>query len=612
VYDEASDSVLNRRQTYLTGALYVVISAAFCWPFFSQPLSSGSGDWDVHLFYYAAVLRNAAFGDLPFWNPWYCGGNVLWANPQASLVSPVYLLSLAMPITLAMKLNVFGHYVAGLLGMHVVLRRLVGLRSTAAIVYLASLFVFAGAITMRVRAGHTVFLPVFLLPWVIYYFWQAASRTRAVILGAAILGFMVLNGGMHVLPMTVVLLGVLGLGALMTGRIRPLVCAVAIVVLGCAYAAPKIVPVVLFVRGADIHDTRPVKNPDYMSMEMFRIALFDGSQTTRVKVSPGVQLYGWHEYSNYLGWFGGLALVSAAWILAFRRRDDWRAVSAALALIVVLVLAAGQFATYAPASVMRDLPFFSSFRIPSRYMMLVPLVGALCMAFAARALEATPRAALRRAIEILCVIGVCEIGLVNRKHLKEIFILPVDTQSRLFDRTPPIVTPHPVVTPGPLVHRTFMLDSMLVGVSPLNCYEPLQVKKVAEPGPVAIRGDGDVTLFGATFLPNKVAATAAVGRDPARAVLNQNFAQGWSSNVGRTERDPVSGQPSVVLPGGYSGPIVFSFVPPGLWMGLSASLAALVLSIVVWRRAKNESLPSPDAVSGATGREDPEPAVRPL
>jgi hypothetical protein len=585
---------VQRRQTYLTAGLYVILSTAFCWPFFAQPLASGSGDWDVHLFYYAAVLRNAAFGDLPFWNPWYCGGNVLWANPQVSVVSPVYLLSLVMPITLAMKLNVLAHYVAGFLGMHVLLRRVVGVRSPAVVVYLASLFVFAGAITLRVRSGHTVFLPVFLLPWVVYCFWQAtAGFPRALVAGSAILGFMVLNGGMHVLPLAVVLLGVLGLGALAAGRIRPLVVAAAMVVLGCAFAAPKIAPVVSFVGGPDINDTRPVKDPDYMSMEMLRISLFDGSQTTRVKVSPGVQLYGWHEYGNYMGWLGaGLAMASAVWILAFGLRGDWRAVSAAVGLIVVLVIAAGQFATYAPASVMRDLPFFSSFRIPSRYLMLVPLVGAMCMAFAARALEAARGPIVwRRLIEILCIVGVCEIGVVNRQHLREIFILPVDAHSRLFERTTPTVVPHPVVTPGPRVHRTFMLDSLLAGVSPLNCYEPLQVRKVAAPGPIAIRGEGSVTISGSTFSPNRVEATAAVGGDPARAVLNQNFARGWSTNVGPAERDPASDQPSVMLPAGYSGPIVFTFVPPGLWMGSAISIAALSLSIVVWRRARRQPAP---------------------
>jgi hypothetical protein len=131
-----------------------------------------------------------------------------------------------------------------------------------------------------------------------------------------------------------------------------------------------------------------------------------------------------------------------------------------------------------------------------------------------------------------------------------------------------------------------MLDSMLAGVSPLFCYEPLQVRKVAVPGPAVIRGEGEIMLSGATFSPNRVEAMVVVGRDPVRAVLNQNFAQGWSSSIGPAERDPSSGQPSVVLPAGYAGPIAFTFVPPGLWMGWTVWVVAIALSIVVWRRAE--------------------------
>ena len=53
----------------------------------------GVGDWDQHLFYYAALKEQCRFGQMPFWNPWYCGGNVLWQNPQIALLSPVYPLT---------------------------------------------------------------------------------------------------------------------------------------------------------------------------------------------------------------------------------------------------------------------------------------------------------------------------------------------------------------------------------------------------------------------------------------------------------------------------------------------------------------------------------------
>lgn len=600
----AADSRMPRidRQTSLTFSLYVVLSAVFCWPLFAQPLANAHGDWDQHIFYYASVLKNAAFGDLPFWNPWYCGGNVLWANPQVSLVSPVYLLALVMPLTLAMQLNVLAHYVAGCIGLHLLIQRFVGVRSLAVTAFLVSLFVFCGAIAMHVMSGHSVYLPALLLPFVVYGFWQAAGgNTRGVLLGSAVIAFSILNGGMHVVPFFAVLLGALGVGALVFGRrLKPLALAAAMVGLGCALAAPRIVPAMAFIRSEAFHDVRPVKSPDFMSVEMLRTAFFDASQDTRVKLSSGVQLYGWHEYGNYLGWFGGITMAgSAIWIVAFRRRRDWwHELSVALALVVAVLLTAGEFAPYAPASLLRDMPLISSFRIPSRYTMLVPLAGALCAAFAFRAFEARPGPTIwRRAVEVLCIVGVVQLVLVNRAHLRDVFILPAETQSRLFERITPTVAEREVLTPGgPRVHRTYMLDSMLAGVSPLNCYEPLRARIVANPGPVAISGQGDVAVSEPSFSPNRVAANVAVGGGPARVVLNQNFAEGWSTNVGRVERDPKTLLPSVVLPAGYRGPVSFRFAPPGLWVGLAIFVIAAGGSIAVATRASGRIMARPPGV----------------
>ncbi len=558
---------------------------------FVQPLAQGAGDWDQHTLFYAAVMRNAAFGDLPFWNPWYCGGNVLWANPQTSLVSPVYLLALVMPITLAMKINVLAHYVAGCIGMHLVVRRIIGVKSFAVVVYLVSLFVFSGAIALHLAAGHTIYLPVLLLPLLVYCFWQAAEgRPRSALLGAAVVGFSILNGGSHVLPLAAVLLGGLGVAALFAGRTsKPLIVAGAILVLGCAYAAPRIAPVMAFIRSPYFKDTRPVKEPDFMSLQMLLVSFWDPAQHSITgKVTPGVQWYGWQEYGNYLGRAGAtLALISAVWILVFRWRAHWREVSIALVLVMVVLLTAGEFAPNAPARWLRTLPLISNFRIPSRYTMLVSLTGALSVAFAARAWESLQRASRWHWLVIpLCAAGICEIVLVNRRQFENVFVLAADTQSHLFDRTAPTVAEHQFGTPGgPRVHRSFMLDSMLAGVSPLDCYEPLQVKSVAQPGPMAITGEGDVTITDQTFSPNRVTARVVVGRAPARVILNENFAAGWTSNAGRIRAALPTRQPSVELPAGYSDIVAFSYVPPGLWIGLAILVVAAVVSVVVWTRS---------------------------
>jgi hypothetical protein len=387
-------------------------------------------------------------------------------------------------------------------------------------------------------------------------------------------------------------LGSLGVGALLVGRtVKPLVLAVLIVTAGCAYAAPKLIPAVLFTQSADFHDRRGTKTPDYMSTEMLGRALWDRSQDTATKMSPGVQRYAWHEYGNYLGWFGaGLSILCAAWILAFRRRrEHWREVAAAMGLVLMILLTAGEFAEYAPANLMRKLPIFSSFRIPSRHIMLVPIFGAICMAYAARVLEhARGSSSSLRVIQMLCVIATLQLGLVNRQHLRDVFILPPTTTETLrLPRMTPIVAMEepPHIEWTRLGESSKFLRVMEAGVSQLNCYEPLLVKRIAKPGPTALVAEGNVRLSDQTFSPNRIGAHVVAGSEPVRVVLNQNFADGWSTNLGPAERDPEGGRPSIVVPAGYSGPVTFSFLPPGLWFGLAVWILAIGVSIVVWRRA---------------------------
>jgi hypothetical protein len=198
------------------GALYLLMSAAFCWPLFAKPLGLGTNDWDQHLFYYSSVLKNVIeYGQAPFWNPWYCGGDVMWQNPQIALLSPVYPLALVMPIQLAFKINIVLHYWIGLMGMHALLTRGIGLTSLPVTIYLAALGTFAGATAIHVAVGHSNFLQGLYLPWLFYFFFEALKNGRAqpALLGGAILALMVWNGSPHIWPMAFAAMGVLAVSA---------------------------------------------------------------------------------------------------------------------------------------------------------------------------------------------------------------------------------------------------------------------------------------------------------------------------------------------------------------------------------------------------------------
>ena len=68
----------------------------------------------------------------------------------------------------------------------------------------------------------------------------------------------------------------------------------------------------------------------------------------------------------------------------------------------------------------------------------MPLIGAVCAAFAMRSLESTRLGfRWRRPIAIICLAGTCQLVLVNRQSFQDLFILSADTQWKLFERRMP-------------------------------------------------------------------------------------------------------------------------------------------------------------------------------
>ena len=136
----AVSSLFDRHRRLALCAFYGALSFAFCAPLFANPQALGTNDWDQHLFYYGVVLKNVVeYGQMPFWNPWYCGGNVMWQNPQVAILSPVYPLTALLSLQLAMKVNIVLHYWIGFLGMHVLLTRAIGVSIVLSLVLIALL-----------------------------------------------------------------------------------------------------------------------------------------------------------------------------------------------------------------------------------------------------------------------------------------------------------------------------------------------------------------------------------------------------------------------------------------------------------------------------------------
>src|SRR5439155_3126166 len=116
------------------------------------------------------------------------------------LLSPVYLLSLAVSLPLAMKLNIFIHYLIGFAGMHVLLTRQFKLTYLPGVFFLSCLFTLSGGPVFHLAVGHATFLPYFYLPWVLFFFLRAieSGRLRYAVAAAAVMALAIYNGGIHI------------------------------------------------------------------------------------------------------------------------------------------------------------------------------------------------------------------------------------------------------------------------------------------------------------------------------------------------------------------------------------------------------------------------------
>lgn len=574
------------RRALLVG-LYGLIAAAFCRPLFSQPEALGISDWDQHLFYYAAVIKSVVeYGQPPWWNPWYCGGNVLWQNPQVALLSPTYPLTAVMSLALAMKVNILLHYWLGLIGMHLLLVRAVGLTFLPAVLFFALAYVGAGAPALHLAVGHSVFLPVFYLPWLMFFVLRAigGGMPRDVILGGAVFSLLVYNGGLHTVPMAIVATSMFAVVvAALTRAWRPLTLVVMVFVAGLAFAAPKLFPAALFVTGERFVDARdPTEHPDFMTLEMLRRAYTDPHQSLELMFE--FQRHGWWEFGNYVG---GVAVAlfcgSLVWIVFYRGQSE-RAIGLALAgtSLLLLILSAGEFAAYAPAWLANDVPFLAHFRVPSRYTIPCVLMATLTTAWALRGFnDAKPL--IRIGFAAVCLYASFDLIARNSGALQHVFVqAPLDRTFRPLGGPSTIVTARSANAFGP---DSPMLRALMSDMSFFDCYEPLQLIRTAGREPPLAFSDGVASIVSTSVSPNQIRVQVVGGPEPSRLFLNQNYAPGWRSTVGPVTLDPVARKPSVAIPAGFAGRIEFSYWPPGLWVGVATFIAAVGLSSFAWRRS---------------------------
>lgn len=323
-------------------------------------------------------------GHFPWWNPYLFGGVPFAAHPAGSALfyPPNWLFALRRGIA-AMELSGIAHlYLAGMgtyiLGRSLRLSPLAAAAATLAMVFgqSAMTYFWSGALNML--------MTLTWMPWVFWCVWRIsrAPNGRTISLGGLIVGLLVLAGNLQLcyeilLGAAVYALYLLWKEVQPWARRRVAASWLGMLLLGFGLSAIQLALTLELVgqtvRGKGLSYLTRAAEPlhPYYLPTLFIPDLWDGAT---VDIDQIASLLNGTECAWYIGFLPAVMALAAAWV--GRRDTAIRFWSFLTALFVTLAMG---YWTPIHWVAYKLLPFFSSFRVPGRHLVVASL--GLCMLF---------------------------------------------------------------------------------------------------------------------------------------------------------------------------------------------------------------------------------------
>lgn len=413
---------------WTTLMIFALVSIIFALPILCNIDYWGGGiigtymysDWDVFHFLNAVPRETLIrYHQIPLWNPYYCGGTVMLANPQSSFLSPLYVFVLLFGPVVGLKIEIFVHLILGMFGMYM-LSRYLGMDKICS--YLPSFVYMLGSMySVMITSGMTIFWAIAYIPFVFLYYLKSLRKTepsdtsklarvlkkmKYILFSAFFLVLMVFEGG--VIPFIYVVLFLLIYSLLplihsfflltynsfkkvrrseihgiktMTEGIIPIGLKNLTLILTFTFliGAIKFVPMISWVS----NHPRLITDYSGFSLEILYHSLLGrdqqflppsverlnieiswvGTQETGLDFLKGMT-YGWEENAMYVGWVP-LVLFSIGAIISFKKH--WKLI---LASFIFLWLSFGNRTPISLWNVLHSFPIFSSLRVAQRFRMI--------------------------------------------------------------------------------------------------------------------------------------------------------------------------------------------------------------------------------------------------
>ncbi len=557
-------------------AAVLLLGVAMLW----EPGKWGGEDWDYFAHHYEAMRRSVLeYRQVPWWNPWSCGGLPLATNPQLGLISINFPLVLIFGTYPGLKLAVLLHLIAAAEGA----RWLAGLwfRDELARAVVAFIYVFNGSVALYVAAGHLGIELIAFVPWAIgLAFWMERAWRWGFALGAVLAVAVLESFQYFVVYLVMMLVGLIAWRFWISSRDKR-----RLLLLGClsagamflALAGMRTVLVGKLIR--DFPRTRFSIIHQHVSLQTLGVMFVRPGQNMdyRFQTDAGTMGIGWHEYGCYVG-------VLPCVLFAASIRQGWRWWHTLT--LACFWLALGNDSWYLPSDWLTHLPVLNTLRVASRWR----VVGVLGIALGCGAALAELRESSRKMWRMVAtgVAGLIALDLFlnawpvyRNVFLNEPMVIAREANDRGFVQIHHENLP---VAPKP---GTMMMATLLANYGVIYSYEPVLGQGKPLSGRVWQRHkdyqaeywspDGPVELV--RWSPNAISLRAP---PHAEVHVNQNPGSYWFVNgqPAFPQHRSVDRQAPFQVPADSNGVVELSIVPSGFswgWAATSIGLLGVVL-----------------------------------
>lgn len=473
---------------------------------------------DAHLFFHHEDMARRtilSYGEMPAWDPYSCGGIPGIANPQNPALSPDMVFRLAFGTDAGRRLAVFLFFLCGLEGMFR-LGRHYGLSPLPSL-FSAMVFAMCGRFTAATAVGWLHMLTFFLIPGVLFCFERGLRSWSFRILGGALLAWMILGAGTYPFPYALVVIGltaVVRTVEALSNRTEqrtfrwysPAATLCSMIGIALLLSAVRTLPLSMVVFGLPRHV--PLSPSQYNAQQLIAF-LLDGTRS---------------HYSCEYYFLGPIALL-----LAFLSCHK-TAQGARIMALVFFVLALGNFARFAPFSLLSSLPLFNQLRAAERQLIVVIMYLALAGGFGLAGIAARPRVRfLPTSIGFLLALAVAAVAVTqlndaNRIRAGKVYIDPAplsDTENGFRQARGNFRAPQ--------YFGALNLGNLACNeATPFPKSAALRADLPAEEYPL------DPTVARVNRLrwtPNSIALRVRANK-PTRILVNQNYNRYWTANIG--------------------------------------------------------------------------------